>query len=121
MIELIKLQRSRCAILPLVLKGKWFDMIERGEKREEYRAIKPYWNKRLKVWKWQEPDEQLYWIVAFSRGYKKSSLFYEVTEVGERDWAGHLEWGEPPTPHYVIKLGCRVELTDSESTGAPSK
>ena len=37
MIAMIKLQRSRCSILPLVLKGKWFDMIERGEKREEYR------------------------------------------------------------------------------------
>ena len=34
---MIELKRSSCAILPLVLKGKWFDMIERGEKREEYR------------------------------------------------------------------------------------
>lgn len=34
-------------ILDLVLIGKWYDMIERGEKREEYREIKPYWVKRL--------------------------------------------------------------------------
>lgn len=33
--------------LDLVLTGKWYDMIERGEKREEYREIKPYWVKRL--------------------------------------------------------------------------
>ena len=34
-------------ILELVLKGKWYDMIERGAKLEEYREIKPYWDKRL--------------------------------------------------------------------------
>lgn len=34
-------------ILDLVLKGKWYDMIASGEKREEYREIKPYWEKRL--------------------------------------------------------------------------
>ena len=34
-------------ILDLVLKGKWYDMIERGGKLEEYREIKPYWDRRL--------------------------------------------------------------------------
>jgi hypothetical protein len=33
--------------LPLILKRKWFDMIVSGEKKEEYRGIKPYWIKRL--------------------------------------------------------------------------
>ncbi len=34
-------------ILDLVLKGQWYDMIASGEKNEEYREIKPYWEKRL--------------------------------------------------------------------------
>ncbi len=34
-------------ILDLVLKGCWYDMIDAGEKPEEYREIKPYWEKRL--------------------------------------------------------------------------
>ena len=34
-------------ILDLVLKGQWYDMIESGEKPEEYRDKKPYWIKRL--------------------------------------------------------------------------
>lgn len=38
-----KLKRSECAVLTLVLKGKWYDMIEGGEKREEYRDSTPYW------------------------------------------------------------------------------
>lgn len=33
--------------LHLTLKKKWFDMILSGEKKEEYREIKPYWIKRL--------------------------------------------------------------------------
>lgn len=35
------------AILHLTLTKQWFDMIESGEKTEEYREIKPYWIKRL--------------------------------------------------------------------------
>ncbi|GAB4052502.1 hypothetical protein [Spirosoma litoris] len=34
-------------MLELVLNYKWFDMIESGEKKEEYRDIKPYWIRRL--------------------------------------------------------------------------
>lgn len=33
-------------ILELPLKKEWYDMIERGEKREEYREYKEYWFKR---------------------------------------------------------------------------
>ncbi len=34
-------------ILDLPLMFEWYDMIDIGEKPEEYRAIKPYWFKRL--------------------------------------------------------------------------
>ena len=34
-------------ILRLTLKGIWYDMIAAGTKTEEYREIKPYWEKRL--------------------------------------------------------------------------
>lgn len=34
-------------ILHLNLKKKWFDMIASGEKKEEYREIKPHWIQRL--------------------------------------------------------------------------
>lgn len=35
--------------LTLSLKKKWYDMIASGEKKEEYREITEYWNKRLCV------------------------------------------------------------------------
>ena len=34
-------------VLNLVVTKKWFDMIVQGEKKEEYREIKPYWVARL--------------------------------------------------------------------------
>ena len=34
-------------MLILPIKKKWYDMILSGEKKEEYREIKPYYTKRL--------------------------------------------------------------------------
>jgi len=39
--------RANKEILHLVLKSEWYDMIDSGVKTEEYREIKPYWEKRL--------------------------------------------------------------------------
>lgn len=34
-------------MLVLPIKAKWFEMIRRGEKKEEYREIKPYYTSRF--------------------------------------------------------------------------
>ena len=34
-------------MLVLPIKKQWFDMIRSGEKKEEYREIKPYWASRI--------------------------------------------------------------------------
>lgn len=34
-------------VLHLAVSKKWYDLIVSGVKREEYREIKPYWEKRL--------------------------------------------------------------------------
>lgn len=49
--------------LTIPLKAKWFDQIKAGTKTEEYREIKPYWEKRLIG---KDYDE-----VVFTRGYPK--------------------------------------------------
>lgn len=53
-------------VLHLTLKKKWFDMIDSGEKRDEYREIKDYWCRRLLVCEdemeygvWQEMIEDM--------------------------------------------------------------
>lgn len=40
--------------LDLVLKHKWFDMIACGEKKEEYREIKPFWKNRFTKFSYSE-------------------------------------------------------------------
>lgn len=110
-----QLKRSKCAVLPLVLKGAWYDMIASGEKKEEYRDMKLFWQKRTRnvISKSRNEDEPI--VVAFSRGYKKQDMFF-VCDAIIPDFEGKsrikIEWGEPQTPHYVIYLGERVELVD---------
>ena len=117
--EMTKLKRSRCAVLHLVLKRKWYDMIERGEKREEYRDETPYWYTRILNWynKWDSKGVHGK-VVSFSRGYRKPTMHFKASFIlpyivgMERPNPLHPEWGEPSTPHYVIKLFKRIELED---------
>ena len=110
---MIKLKSSECAVLPLVLKGKWYDMIASGEKREEYRDFKPFWHKRLEKWWARKPGDTRKRVVAFSRGYRKADMFFVVIGVCCSDESGfRTSWGEPDTPHWVISLGRRVELVE---------
>ena len=105
-----KLKRSECAVLPLVLKGVWYDMIDAGVKSQEYRDATAYWAARLK--NWDEDGREC--VVEFRRGYAKDAprmafvSWYHWHSVG----AKHPGWGEPETMHYVITLDMRVELED---------
>lgn len=111
-----KLKRSECAVLPLVLIGKWFDMIARGEKREEYRACTEYWRKR--IWNWEDkakgpsPEACKTLVVEFRRGYASNAprMAFSAHIRAWRREPNHPEWGEPYEPHYVIALDERVEL-----------
>lgn len=122
--------------LHLVLKAKWYDMIASGEKKEEYREIKPYWKKRLIDCKglsayyeacYQEimerrlirrqirPPKDIchsfprgYTHVRFSRGYSnKHTMTFEVNDI--YTGKGRPEWGAPENEEvFIIKLGDRI-------------
>ena len=109
---MIQLKRSECAVLPLVLKGKWYDLIASGEKREESRDVKPFWNKRLEKWWTRKPGDARKRVVAFSRGYKKADMFLVAIALCMTDTSECPEWGEPDTPHWGISLGRRVDLVE---------
>ena len=123
----MKLPRSQCSILPLVLKGKWFDMIASGEKLEEYRLPTDYWRKRLHNWDLRF-NAQTTPVVEFRRGYAKDAPRMAFWCLGIETASGlmpyayvtptsgkrlHPEWGEPADPHFVILLGDRVILRES--------
>ena len=125
---IIELERRKCAILPLVLKGKWYDKIASGEKREEYRLPTDYWRKRLHNWDCRF-SAQTTPVVEFRRGYSKDAprmafwTFGIETVSGLRPYARkvgarHPEWGEPKEPHLFVKLGGRVQLIDDKKGGA---
>ncbi len=67
--------------LYLVLKGEWFDKIERGEKTHEYRVAKPYWATRIHNLL-NSNDDDLF--IIFIRGYHKGAprLEAEITNIG---------------------------------------
>ena len=103
--------------LHLNLKAKWYDMIESGIKKEEYREIKPFWEKRFfKNFKHiDENGETVYTkivkdydVVKFIYGYTKRSMMFKfgniVINTGNPDWGA-----EEGVKYFVIKLGERIE------------
>lgn len=102
-------------MLTLPIKKKWFDMILSGEKKEEYREIKPYWDKRLlktdisfdlEQLKSQLKKENSYLdrTVIFRNGYSKNSPSIECM-VSINIGYGNLEWGaEKDKLYYVLKI-----------------
>ena len=118
---MICLRRKYCAILPLVLTSKWFNMIRSGEKREEYRLATEYWQRRFFIWN-AAVSPQKAPVVEFRRGYSKNAPrmafwcyglnTYAFVSADDNCKLRHPDWGEPDNAHFVIKLGERVELTD---------
>ena len=118
------LKRDQCAILSLVLTGKWYDMIAHGGKREEYRLATEYWRTRLNNWDNASTPHKAP-VVEFRRGYAHDAPRmaywclgiptvtglnpYAFVEVPQ-DKLLRLDWGEPTEPHFLIQLGGRVIL-----------
>ena len=99
-------------MLTLPIKKKWFDMIKSGEKKEEYREIKPYYDKRLFDYcrlvaleeyaydVWGHPEFE----VIFKNGYSKTSPKIKCKVNCRKDY-GKPEWGaEPNKKYYVLKI-----------------
>lgn len=80
--------------LHLVLKRKWFDMIAVGEKREEYRQIKPFWTTRLFCHEYK--------FVCFHRAYTNTTITYQIENI--LVGFGNQNWGAPGYRIYIIKL-----------------
>ncbi len=90
-------------ILHLTLKKQWFDMIASGVKKEEYREIKPYWNKRFL--------NKKYDVICFRNGYSKNAPKMLIELKGISSSLGIIEWGAPEKiPVYILRLGNILEI-----------
>jgi len=79
-------------ILHLTLLRKWFDEIVSGNKKEEYRDVKPYWDRRLLGKNYDK--------IYFKNGYGKNVPFMIVECKGI----------EKRNETYVIILGKILKL-----------
>lgn len=87
--------------IDLILKHKWYDMINEGKKPEEYRDIKPHYDKTLgaHIAGTIHIDR-----VRLHRGYTSTTQTFNVREIVKG--TGNPEWGaEPEKRYYVIRLG----------------
>lgn len=83
-------------MLKLTIDRYWFNKILSGEKLEEYREIKKFYDSRL---------NKEYNFVSFRNGYRKDSP-YMVLELNRiRKGKGKKEWGAPDHDVYILELG----------------
>ena len=100
-------------MLTLPIKKKWFDMIKSGEKKEEYREIKPYYVSRFYSnyissgggLEWVlNNNPKVYKEIIFRNGYRKDSpkiKCYCCISKGK----GKPELGAKPNKlYYVLKI-----------------
>mgnify|MGYP002511912445 CR=1 FL=1 len=96
-------------MLILTIKKKWFDMILSGEKKEEYREIKPYYKTRFCNWFGIIVGKEGNIIrpclgdqpVIFRNGYSKNSPSLTAmccVKVG----TGKEEWGAEKGKEYFV-------------------
>lgn len=102
------MEREKKITLPI--KKQWFDMILNGQKKQEYREIKPYYTKRLCNMFDLGEKSLLDWLhrgsfqnidVTFRNGYSGNSPSFTVPcmlFIGK----GKEEWGAVPGVEYFI-------------------
>ena len=91
-------------------------MIDSGEKKEEYREIKPYWVKRFciriicRVEMCELPDIACFMLkydsVKFSYGYTSRTMMFKIKSI--RRGVGNPTWGAPEKEVFIIELGDRL-------------
>lgn len=88
--------------LHLNLKKEFFDLIADGEKKEEYREIKPYWNRVFTshIWIKGRPYHPSDVNICFSNGYSKNrrQMIVACRYLVQRQ--GKPEWGAKPNVWY---------------------
>jgi hypothetical protein len=99
--QVIKTGEIKVKILHLTLKKQWFDMILNGQKKEEYREIKPYWRSRLGIG-YLNP---IHTHIKFRNGYRKNAPELLIELKGIKKGLGKSQLGAPKERVYILELG----------------
>lgn len=110
-------EREKKITLPI--KKQWFDMILSGQKKQEYREIKPFYTKRLCNMFDISEKSLIAWFhrgsfqnidVIFKNGYSKTSPSFQVPcmlFIG----TGKEEWGaEKDTEYFIFQIQGKCKL-----------
>jgi hypothetical protein len=94
-------RRIAMQIIHLTINKQWFDMIKSGEKKEEYREIKPYYTSRFSKIDFNKSNV----VIKFRNGYQKDSptLLVECHRISEG--YGYRVWGASPCRSYILHIG----------------
>ena len=96
-------------ILHLTLKKEWFKQIAQNEKKQEFREVKPHWEKRF----YHEDNgaivESKYDEVHFRNGYAKDAPFMRVECLGV-DHMTNIKTPIGEGEFFVINLGEVLEI-----------
>jgi hypothetical protein len=92
--------------LRLPIKGKWFDKCISGEKKEEYRDIKPYYLRRFKN---HDNTFKPFKYVELINGYGHRSPRAVFECKGIREGLGDIRMGAPFVYCYIIELGKMIK------------
>ena len=96
-------------MLTLPIKQEWFDMICRGEKREEYREVTEYWRKRIDSARTLDYKQ---FKEIFDSKSPTATLRVHLT-LGK----GVQEWGAEPYKDYYILQILEVQKIENWSQG----
>lgn len=98
-------------------------MIKSGQKTEEYREMKQYWDDRLLIKSKFQPEPgrigydgfKVFDAVEFRNGYSKNAPRFMVEFIGTSIDKGNTQWGaEPGKIYWVIKLGKRINASEQK-------
>ena len=123
-------------MLTLPIKKKWYDMILSGEKTEEYRELKKYYDDRLltlfgAIWVGNEllqgeavPEEirkEPIQEICLRNGYSGSSPSIIVRCTLEAR-EGNPDWGaEPGKKYYVLVIKEKLKVVNGSSCAGTTK
>ena len=91
-----KAEREHPFTVAANLAFQWYDAIEAGRKRTEYRDISPYWTNHL--FKNGDICGQRAGFIKFSRGYTKKNMTWAIRRIDISEEEGC----------YMIRLGKRI-------------
>lgn len=99
-------------MLILPITRKWYDMILSGEKTEEYREVKPYYDSRFRrLFDMDESDNPTgldEHAILFRNGYSRNSPSFEAVCTLSKG-KGRPEWGAEPNKQYWILHVRRIQ------------